>query len=339
MIGEGIIKMNENFITEIEIKNFKCFDDFKANGFKRVNLIVGKNNVGKTALMEACWIYEQNKNSANVIEAFVNLVNTLTLIREFRDLLNYEHHDLQGAFSILKKFNRMLIKSNNQSVKLNIEINTDEVKVEINDFEIGTSLTNSNLFENSLSDRKSFSKNFIPSCKIDNDLMIILYDHIKENRKRDELNQYIRQFDRDLLEFEIINNLPKVFLDSRQQFEDIAELGHGLKRYVSIISAILVCQESCLFLDEIENGIHYTQLDRLWRIILTLSEELNCQIFATTHSKECIESYYKVSKEMAYKNVSYIKMNRLKRGQISSSVYDYELLENSLEQNHEVRGW
>ncbi|RKZ86848.1 MAG: hypothetical protein DRR19_14375 [Candidatus Parabeggiatoa sp. nov. 1] len=111
----------------------------------------------------------------------------------------------------------------------------------------------------------------------------------------------------------MINNLPKVFLDSKN-----AELGHGLKRYVSIISAILVCQENCLFLDEIENGIHGTTLDRLWQIILTLSEELNCQIFATTHSKECIESYYKVSKKMAYKNFSYIKMlcTRQKRVQV-----------------------
>jgi hypothetical protein len=49
-----VIKMNENLITEIEINHFKCFENFKTNGFKRVNLIVGKNNVGKTALMEAC---------------------------------------------------------------------------------------------------------------------------------------------------------------------------------------------------------------------------------------------------------------------------------------------
>ncbi|RKZ91123.1 MAG: hypothetical protein DRR19_08085 [Candidatus Parabeggiatoa sp. nov. 1] len=332
-----LIKMNEDFITEIEIKNFKCFEDFKANGFKRVNLIVGKNNVGKTALMEACWIYERNKNSAHKIEAFVNMVNTMTLIKEFRYLLNYDHHDLHVAFSLLKKFNRLLIKSNNKSVKLNIETNNLDVRVSINDFEIDTSLTNYHLFAEMLSDKKNFSKNFIASCKIDNDLMISLYD---QNRKKDRLNQYIREFYRDILEFEIINNLPKVFLASRQQFEDIADTRHGLKRYVAIISAILVCQESCLFLDEIENGIHYTQLDRLWQIILTLSEELNCQFFATTHSKECcLESFYNVSKKITYKNVSILKMTRLKSGKIYSSVYDYELLENRLEQNHEVRGW
>ena len=48
--------MSEHFIKEIEIKNFKCFKGFKAEGFGRVNLIGGKNNVGKTAFMEACYL-------------------------------------------------------------------------------------------------------------------------------------------------------------------------------------------------------------------------------------------------------------------------------------------
>ncbi len=46
----------DEHLKEIEIKDFKCFKDFKANGFKRVNLIGGKNNVGKTAFMEAYYL-------------------------------------------------------------------------------------------------------------------------------------------------------------------------------------------------------------------------------------------------------------------------------------------
>jgi len=48
--------MESHLLEYIEIKNFKCFDDFKAEGFKQVNLIGGKNNVGKTAFMEACYV-------------------------------------------------------------------------------------------------------------------------------------------------------------------------------------------------------------------------------------------------------------------------------------------
>lgn len=44
------------YITNLNIKHFKCFNNFKVDGLARVNLITGKNNVGKTALMEAIGI-------------------------------------------------------------------------------------------------------------------------------------------------------------------------------------------------------------------------------------------------------------------------------------------
>ncbi len=59
--------MENHLLEYIEIKDFKCFKDFKAEGFKRVNLIGGKNNVGKTAFMEACVI--------NVYSDSISLMN------------------------------------------------------------------------------------------------------------------------------------------------------------------------------------------------------------------------------------------------------------------------
>ncbi|WP_180334678.1 AAA family ATPase, partial [Bathymodiolus thermophilus thioautotrophic gill symbiont] len=40
-------------IEYIDIKDYKCFKDFKIEGLSRINIISGKNNVGKTALLEA----------------------------------------------------------------------------------------------------------------------------------------------------------------------------------------------------------------------------------------------------------------------------------------------
>ena len=44
-------------IKDIEISNFRCFEHTKIEGFERVNLIGGKNNSGKTALLEAIFLY------------------------------------------------------------------------------------------------------------------------------------------------------------------------------------------------------------------------------------------------------------------------------------------
>ncbi|WP_083915744.1 AAA family ATPase [Thiofilum flexile] len=45
--------MSEHFIKTLNIENYKCFHNFEAKGFGRVNLISGRNNVGKTAFLEA----------------------------------------------------------------------------------------------------------------------------------------------------------------------------------------------------------------------------------------------------------------------------------------------
>ena len=60
---------NAHFLTDIEIKEFKCFTDFKASGFKRVNLIGGKNNIGKTVFMEACFINAHSMDIKSMIAA------------------------------------------------------------------------------------------------------------------------------------------------------------------------------------------------------------------------------------------------------------------------------
>jgi len=44
-------------LDSLEIKGYRCFEHLTIEKLGRVNLIVGKNNVGKTALLEALWIY------------------------------------------------------------------------------------------------------------------------------------------------------------------------------------------------------------------------------------------------------------------------------------------
>ncbi|MCK5876005.1 MAG: AAA family ATPase [Candidatus Marithrix sp.] len=139
--------MNTNFLTEIEIKNFKCFDDFKADGFKRVNLIGGKNNVGKTAFMEACYVnvYAQD------IKSFVN---SLIDIKFRRETLNVLIDTLGNKIGIKhKKFlehnNGIFLKSNINKLSYKIEENdgikkyifefiNKKIQVNVNEFSLET---------------------------------------------------------------------------------------------------------------------------------------------------------------------------------------------------------
>ena len=44
--------MDSHFLTDIDIIDFKCFQNFSAKGFKRINLIGSKNDIGKTTFIE-----------------------------------------------------------------------------------------------------------------------------------------------------------------------------------------------------------------------------------------------------------------------------------------------
>ena len=137
--------------------------------------------------------------------------------------------------------------------------------------------------------------------------------------------------------FKVIGDKPQC--KTHGEYRDIVEFGDGLRHYISIICALYACENGYLFIDEIDNGIHYTQLDQLWELILTLSKKTNCQVFAITHSKEMLESFARVSKKLNEQDIIYTILVRNKQQDIKTISMDYEMLLDSIAQGHEVRGW
>lgn len=127
--------------------------------------------------------------------------------------------------------------------------------------------------------------------------------------------------------------------DGSFSYRDISEYGDGLRLYVSVIADIFTAENSYIFIDEIDNGVHYTSLDKLWDIILTLSKELNVQVFATTHSRECIESYCRMVEKHKARDISFITLVKNKEKQIKAIVRDYDTFTDSIHDSREVRGW
>ena len=314
-----------HFLSDIEIKEFKCFADFKASGFKRVNLIGGKNNVGKTAFMEACYI--------NVHSVDVNKMMTAIYgIKQIREKINLIFSDID-ALKFLDTTRVYISKSNLGKKEFSI-VEKDAVKK----YEF-----NINDDEQKIINARDLSLNFsaIYNIKIIdnfgwNDLALIkAYQSIQKQDKESELNECVNEFDNSIESFKVIGDKPQC--KTNGEYRDISEFGDGLRHYISIIFALYACENGYLFIDEIDNGIYYDQLDRLWEIILTLSKQTNCQVFATTHSKEMLESFARVAKKLNEQDVSYTRLIRNKKQELKSITFDYEVMEYSLENEHEVR--
>jgi AAA15 family ATPase/GTPase len=324
--------MNEHFIKEIEIKNYKLFKDFKAEGFGRVNLIGGRNNVGKTAFMEACYLTRKEEGRNTLGKVFSSLVKIVYLRNK-----NINEDIFDNIFDSLSGM-KYFIKSNTSLINSESLIEYEEGNVK--HFGKFISIQGIKFDKNNYPRTENLSIiNFVPSDSINNQTMKVIFDKIKEYRKRELLNSYISDFDINILEFDFIEDVPKVFNKNMDKFVDMYEMGHGLKRYITIISSLIINKNGYLFLDEIENGIHYSNLDKLWEIILTVSKEQNVQVFATTHSKECIESYARVAKRLGDVEITFIELGRNKKNEIKAITMDYERFQDEIDNTNEVRGW
>jgi AAA15 family ATPase/GTPase len=318
--------VNEHFLTEIEIKQFKCFTGFKAEGFKRVNLIGGKNNVGKTAFMEACYIVVQSERIDCSLTAIVNIkfmreqINLIGNKSGFRRLL-----DATKSFSAISNIREIEFEifEKDATKEYKIKILGQEHNIKSSDLDVDLKVI----------------KNITFICNYgwpDVDL-ITQFQAIQKADKEYELNRFIHEFDSSIESFKVIGDKPQC--KTNGEYRELNEFGDGMKHYISIICALYACENGYLFIDEIDNGIHYTQWDRLWELILTLSKKTNCQVFATTHSKEMLESYARTGKKLHEQDISYITLVKDKEQKIKALTRDYDMLLDSIEQNREVRGW
>lgn len=61
-------------------------------------------------------------------------------------------------------------------------------------------------------------------------------------------------------------------------------------RMASLALAMAMVEGGVFLVDEIENGVHHSVLSDVWRVIDDASRKLNAQVFATTHSYECLRA-------------------------------------------------
>jgi hypothetical protein len=79
----------------------------------------------------------------------------------------------------------------------------------------------------------------------------------------------------------------KVLLEGYEKPISIGTMGDGIWRLLSIALAMVNTQDGVLLIDEIDTGLHFTTLFKMWELILETSKKLNVQVFATTHNSDC----------------------------------------------------
>lgn len=366
--------MENHFIKNVEFKNFKCFKDLKVKNLKMVNLISGKNNVGKTSFMEGLEMIvkpksafglrmvssdilrrrQDKKSNPNQPQPFVEF--ELDFFNDLKSDIHLSSKYFNSKFKfinageVVNQSNNIQIFNINPQIQqfiqnanvqktvpipfLNISCSNDNLTTSVKDFTSAIFAMPQDI------NHIAHNVNFISSCTTDESVIANYYGNLMSINKEQFLYESLKKFDENMISLKAI---PKVFgsvlkiqLQDKELPVLLSSLGEGINRYVAILCAIWASKDGYLFIDEIENGIHYTNYEKLWEIIFEASQMANCQIFATSHSKECIEAFNEMNQKDEGIYLEFYKNQ--KNGLITVKERDNEQLEYALTHNREVRG-
>jgi hypothetical protein len=68
----------------------------------------------------------------------------------------------------------------------------------------------------------------------------------------------------------------------------LGSFGEGMRRLLALSLALVRTQNGILLVDEIDTGLHYSIMGDMWRLVAQTAKRYNIQVFATTHSFDCV---------------------------------------------------
>ena len=359
-------------ITNFEIRNFRAFHSLSLSGLQRVNLIAGENNVGKSALLEALWQFSgpdqpdlgvrmnqfRGNNHINAAELLSDLFHRYNVAEEIELSATGEWGPNQRTLRISaqeRETSLMALRSNDETgePRLPLAESSHEIVLRYTD---GVSEYNSRGWfvrqeagPGIVQDR--FEKQVDPVMGRPPG---IYFSPRHRNAPQEEAERYgqmelhglersaveaLRVFEPRLVRLATIaiNGTSVIHADiGLGRLMPMGLLGDGIQRVLSLALAFGVASGGLVLIDEVENGIHHSKLGELWRAISAFSERSDVQVFATTHSHECVRAAHRVFSEMNDYQFSFLRLDRI-QGNIKSKAFDEMTLDTALNANLEIR--
>lgn len=348
------------------IKNFKPFKSLELTQLSRVNLIVGKNNSGKTCLLEALWI-DGSQADFPVIK---DILGSREAYWEFdEDKQNYDKHPARSLFhghhfptktdeilslatvtheeqrtivvfsppALLDQFNHSGQIDHSGQVSYNPKEPTVFFLRDNSLVHTYRLLGNGGFIDREIPENVIF----VPSSQLLPYTVDKLWAKISLTSLEDSIIQGLSLLEPNIQRIGIMphspggDRIPVVALGAQRIA--LKTLGEGVTRIFQILLALVNCKDGTLLIDEFENGLHWSVQPKLWEMIFTLAEQLDIQVFVTTHSRDCVEAFHYVWQQKEETQGSFYRLyDHPKKGIIATS-YPREILADTLETGGEMR--
>ena len=325
-------------LQNLEIRNFRLFDHLKMERLGQINLVGGRNNSGKTTLLEALFLLCGTANPELVlrINAFrgfrgLNELVTPAAIREtiLKPLfyqfdsnktikINGQHDSLdyielkvtverQNTVALSLKSRQADASAVDQRDPIQIPSSTliaNRENAEFNDLRLDyvygsgeirseghLHVANNGIQMATPSTENPFLAIFVSSRGGDSIEDATRLGDLRRRKKGNLLVDTLKIMEPRLqaLEENSVAGYPMIWGDiGLSELVPLSMMGEGMTRIARILLAISTTAGGVVMVDEVENGIHYSVLQKVWSAIAAAAERAQVQIFATTHSFECM---------------------------------------------------
>ena len=369
----------------LKLIQYRSFESYELGGLTRVNLLVGKNNCGKTSILEAINLLVSG-GSPSVLEQCADRRGEMNL-RDDTD----PPYDLEVVPDISQLFFGRVVEpgtglhlsSEDLMRSLSIEIaDVEDVTIDDDYKEIGEKLS---LFEEDASDAlalvtKINGREMTPFLPVAENGSVLAMPRSRRMRLRNTPARPIVQFVtvESLYTESMRGAWDKILADGREsdvidamrildgeldtihfltqggfrgsseragvligfrtggQRVPLGSCGDGMRRLLALALSLIRAADGFLLIDEIDTGLHWTAMEETWRLIVTAARQANVQVFATTHSYDCVRGLASLVESLpdVAPDVSIQKIDRLLSKAVS---LDAEQIRIAIDQDMEVR--
>ncbi|MBI5495129.1 MAG: AAA family ATPase [Deltaproteobacteria bacterium] len=336
-------------IEQLDIAGYRLFDQLRVSGLTRVNLVVGRNNAGKTALLEAVEALvsegspfafyraslERGETRRGVLKQDSEAI-AIDVRRWFRNhlLKPGAHIRIASGGSLPRVLEcKVLEVSSDQGppfVPGGFRLDTKreprdraselQLPVQPNGLLGAPPVTMFLDFGPTLPRPVSF----VTTRRQTVTELLPLWSRVVLTPQETDVAVALRAID-PAIERVALSGLGdeavgSVLLHGAVEPVPLGSLGEGTTRMLAIALSLATAKGGFLLVDEIDTGLHHTVMADMWRLVIETAKRLDVQVFATTHSLDCVNALgWLVETNVALG--AEVSLHRIERGRDRTTPY------------------
>ncbi len=315
----------------LEIQNFRGFENLALGDLGRVNLIVGKNNTGKTSLLEALTLLA-NPGLLGVLPELFRSSSGPVGDRFYRWLRRDGSRDGETRLSATTggaEPRHMLLTSTAEQPPWPAEWPAGMSSMAAGGIQPWISKGQTPLDIHAVSVQHQ-----APDAMVDS-----FAEAVRSPQDERQMESLLASVDPRIrtVRLDSVKSKPFIVVDvGLSERVPLSQAGQGIYRLVAIFSELLGRKPKICFIDELENGIHYSALPSVWKGIAEVAARLDIQVFATTHSWECLLAAHEVFASRDAYDLRVLQLYRLGEV-INGRVLDRDHIESAIAGKIELR--